>query len=140
MSTDRLKPLKKTNRLNIIFLLASLAFMAYMIFYLLPYADSHYFFSLNGMPPEDVIMDYIVRAHPVIIAYIVLASLMIHKLTYLRSLNYPLYTANLYIGLCLMGLNIVGVEMVAIAVKTILIPMIAVPVSLYIGVKKDKKS
>ncbi|NOJ72191.1 hypothetical protein [Paenibacillus alvei] len=132
-------PLMKKHKFNIFILLMSLLVTMYMIFFLFPYADQNKFFSVNGMPGSGKVMEYNLFSYPVIIGYFIVVSIFLRKTTFLRFLNYPLFVANIYLGLCFLALSKKGFGMIGIVYMTILFPIVALPVSLLLGIKKDKR-
>ncbi|WP_152619542.1 hypothetical protein [Cohnella kolymensis] len=109
-----------------------------MIFVLAPFAEKKGFLNENELPQQEEVIKYILLCLPVVISYIVLASIYIRKITFLRSLNYPFYIANIYIGLCL-SIIVMGGAILWVMIPTIIIPLLALPVSFFTGLIKDIK-
>ncbi|TFE19176.1 hypothetical protein [Cohnella luojiensis] len=131
----RYEKILKGQSLNIIILVSSSIAILYMLFLLVPYADSQGFFSENDTPSSSEIIAYVPRYLPAAIC-IAFSSTFISKSTFLQSLNYPLLIANIFIGICL-GLIIIGGAILWLMIPASLIPIIAIPISFIWGLRKD---
>ncbi|KRE44277.1 hypothetical protein ASG85_33085 [Paenibacillus sp. Soil724D2] len=108
----------------------------YLIFFIVPYADKNGFFNENNVPNYEEVKKYIFLCIPVVIGYILFSSIYIRKTSFLKSLIYPLFIANIYLGFWL-SLLAMGGAILWLMIPTIIFPIIALPISFHKGRMKD---
>lgn len=128
----------RKHKLNIIVLLASMIIAGYLFFIIVPYAEMHGFLNENEQPRHEEAIKYKLLLYPFMISYSILASIYIHKITFFRTISYPLYIANIYFGLCLFMIEGGGAALWLI-LPTLIFPIIALPISFLNGVMDDYK-
>jgi len=117
-------------------LLISVIWILYIIFVIVPFAENQGLLNATTPPQEDKTLIYFLLTTPVFIAYIVFLCICRKKITFPKSLIYPLIITSLYIGLfaCLLAM---GWPILWFVVLTIVIVIIAIIVSFIIGLIKD---
>ena len=105
----------------------------------MPYADKKGFFNENETPNHEEVIKYILLCIPILIGYILFATIYIRKTTFLRSFNYPLFIVNIYFGFWFSMLA-EGGAILWLMIPTLIFLIIALPVSFYKGIKKDSAS
>lgn len=127
--------IRKSN-LNLILLLISLMVTLYLLFFLIPYADKNGFFNENDSPEQGKIIIYFLLSTPIMLGYVVFALWKIKNIVFLKSLNYPLFIFNTYIGFFICAISL-GAAILWLMVATIFIPLLALPASFIFGLVKD---
>jgi len=117
-------------------LLISVIWILYIIFVIVPFAEKQGFLNATTPPQEDKTLIYFLLTTPVFIAYIVFVCVCCKKITFPKSIIYPLIVISLYIGLfaCLLAM---GWPILWFMIFTIVIVIIFVIVSFIIGLVKD---
>ncbi|MNN01766.1 hypothetical protein D3C81_1143940 [compost metagenome] len=122
---------------NLLVFVISMCILLYLIFFLIPYADDHGFFNENLVPEGREKLLYSLLSIPFLILYGIYVLVSIKKITFLKSIIYPMLIINGYFGL-FMCLFRYGGAAVWLMVFTIIIPIVLIPISLVIGIIKDK--
>lgn len=88
-------------------LAASVAFFLYFIIAVIPYGDSHNFFSEASVPEGSEIWPYFLMTTPALLVYLIITFKWIGRIRFLRWLNYPVIIFNIsFISLiCLSAFN-----------------------------------
>jgi len=102
----------------------------------MPYAEDHGFLNESQIPQKNEKTIYNLLSIPIMILYSIYALKALKKITFLKSLIYPLFIVIGYLGL-FMCLISEGGAVLWLMVLTIIIPIVLIPISLVIGIKKD---
>jgi len=121
---------------NLEIILVLLSYLLYLIFFLIPYASDHGFFNENIVPSGREKLIYSLLSIPILIVFSAYVFSRTQKITYYRSLIYPLLIIDGYLGF-IMCLIIQGGAILWLVMFTIFIPAILMLVSAANGSKKD---
>jgi hypothetical protein len=126
----------KENKVSICFSLASILLVLYLIFFLVPFAENNEMFSENESPQFAFAIKYFFLSTPIVVGYILFFLTNFNRIVFLRSVNYPLFVFNGYLGVVLCIL-VVGGAILWLVIPTLLIPLLVLPGSFIYGVTKD---
>jgi hypothetical protein len=121
---------------NLLFLIISIIILMYLIFFLVPYAEDHGFFNESLIAEGREKLIYSLLSIPILILYSIYAIISFKKITFLKSIIYPLLIIVGYLGL-FMCLVREGGAVLWLMVLTIIIPIVLIPLSIVIGIRKD---
>ena len=117
-------------------LISSAIWILYIALLLWPVAEKYGLLNETTAPQADARLIYFLLSTPVYIAYIVFVCVNCKKITFPKSLIYPVIVFCLYVGLfaCLL---VFGGPILWLMVFSILIPVICIPISFIIGLVLD---
>jgi len=121
---------------NIYILIFTILTLLYILFVLIPYANKEGFFNEAVIPSGSEKFYYGLLSIPVLSLYAIYIINNLNKITFPKSIIYPLLIITGYIGL-FMCLIIEGGAVLWLMIFTIIIPIILVPVCFIIGIKRD---
>jgi len=121
---------------NLLLLTISIIVLLYLIFFLVPYAEKHGFLNESLIPQQNEKLIYNHLSIPILSLYSIYTLKTLKKITFLKSLIYPLLIVIGYLGL-FMCLISEGGAVLWLMVITIIIPIVLIPISLVIGIRKD---
>lgn len=90
----------RNHKMNLIPLGLSTLILLYFVLFLIPYAGTYDIFYENYNPIDDGII-YGLLSIPVMVVYIIYIIVFVRKVTFLKSIIYPLITVNMYLGFLL---------------------------------------
>lgn len=136
---DKVKQIKsfmRNHKVNLIPLGVSVLILLYFVLFLVPYAKSHGFLNENLTPDDNERFVYGLLSIPTMVLYAIYIILAERKVTFPRSIVYPLIIINLYLGafLCLIR---AGGAVLWLMVFTIMIPIVLVPLLFILGLVWD---
>lgn len=121
---------------NLFLIIISIFILLYLILFLVPYAEDHGFLNESIIPEGREKLIYTLLSIPIMILYSIYAIISFKKITFLKSIIYPLLIMVGYLGL-FMCLIRDGGAVLWLMVLTIIIPIVLIPLSIVIGIKKD---
>ncbi|WP_042202633.1 hypothetical protein [Paenibacillus camerounensis] len=88
-------------------LAVSAAVILYFIFAVIPYGDSHNFFSEASVPEGKEVWPYFLMTTPALIVYLIIVFKWVKRIRFLRWLNYPviIFVVNFISLICLSAFN-----------------------------------
>lgn len=126
----------RNHKVNLIPLGVSVLILLYFVLFLVPYARSHVFLNGNLTPDDHERFIYGLLSIPVMLLYLIYILLAERKVTFLRSIFYPLIIVNLYFGIFLCLIRSGGTVLWLMAF-TIMIPIVVVPLLFILGLVWD---
>lgn len=135
-NVKQIRVLMRNHKVNLIPLGVSMLILLYFILFLVPYARSHGFLNGNLTPDDNEGFIYGLLSFPVMLLYLIYIILAERKITFLRSIFYPLIIINLYFGIFLCLIRSGG-TVLWLMVFTIMIPIVLVPLLFILGLVWD---
>lgn len=126
----------RNHKVSLIPLGISILLLLYFILFLVPYAEAHGFLHENLIPDDNEKFAYGLLSIPVMLLYLIYIILSERKVTFLKSILYPLIIVNVYFGIFLCLIR-AGGTVLWLMVFTILIPIVLVPLFFIFGLISD---
>lgn len=128
----------RNHKMNLLPLAISILLLLYFALFLIPYADAHQFLHENLIPNDDERFIYGLLSIPVMVLYVIYIVVFIRKVTFLRSITYPLIIVNVYFGIFLCLIR-EGGAILWLMVLTIIIPIALVLLCFIAGLVSDTR-